>query len=228
MYERGPYAKGRERREAILKTTLEVFSHRGSRGASLRAIARELEISPNLLQHYFSTREELLVEVVSAWDAENDRLAEGMNFLSHWLLAIKHNTTIPGLIRLYTALAVETADLNHSARSFIAQRYEIITHKVADDIDRLKRLGLCPPDSDTVRVTRLLIAACEGLQLRSLHTSDFDMYDEFLFLLREFHVLPPAEEVTFAVMRFSEHTKAQSAHTLSSHISTATADNQQE
>jgi len=46
---RGHYAKGLERREAILRTTLELFAQHGARGASLRAIARELDVSPALL-----------------------------------------------------------------------------------------------------------------------------------------------------------------------------------
>ena len=75
---RGPYAKGRERREAILAATLEVFAQSGYRGTSLRAIARELGIGSSLIQHYFDTREELLTEVIKAWDGENARLSAGL------------------------------------------------------------------------------------------------------------------------------------------------------
>jgi AcrR family transcriptional regulator len=201
MYERGPYAKGRERREAILRTTLEVFSQNGYRGASLRAIARELDVSPALLQHYFSSREDLLAEVVSAWDAENERRSAGMTHLGHWLLAIRHNTEIPGLIRLYTALAVEATDPDHAARDFIRLRYENLTAEIVTDIDEQKRTGKAAADIDSERIARLLIAACEGLQIRWLHSPDFDMYDEFVFLLREFRILPPEEEVALRAAR---------------------------
>lgn len=200
-YERGPYAKGRERREAILKATLEVFSEAGYRGASLRAIARELGISPALLQHYFSTREELLQEVVTAWDAENDRRSAGMTFLAHWLVNIKHNTEIPGLIRLYTALAVEATDPDHAARPYFQVRYSNLTDQIVDDIQAQKAAGLAPQDIDAPRVARLLIAACEGLQIRWLHSPDFDMYDEFVFLLREFGLTPPEKEAARVIER---------------------------
>lgn len=200
-YERGPYAKGRERREAILKATLEVFSEAGYRGASLRAIARELGISPALLQHYFSTREELLQEVVTAWDAENDRRSAGMTFLAHWLVNIKHNTEIPGLIRLYTALAVEATDPDHAARPYFKVRYSNLTDQIVDDIQAQKAAGLAPQDIDAPRVARLLIAACEGLQIRWLHSPDFDMYDEFVFLLREFGLTPPEKEAARVIER---------------------------
>ena len=201
MSERGSYAKGRERREAILKTTLDVFSETGYRGASLRAIARELDISPALLQHYFSTREELLTEVVSAWDAENDRRGAGMTHFGHWLTAIKHNTEIPGLIRLYTALSVEATDPDHAARPYFKNRYDVLTQQIVDDIEQQKSKGLCPEEIDSARIARLLIAACEGLQIRWLHSPDFDMYDEFVFLLREFRIMPPEKEVALASVR---------------------------
>jgi hypothetical protein len=47
----------------------------------------------------------------------------------------------------------------------------------------------------------LLIAACEGLQIRWLHSPDFDMYDEFVFLLREFGLTPPEKEAARVIER---------------------------
>ncbi|MFF2773038.1 TetR/AcrR family transcriptional regulator [Streptomyces bacillaris] len=210
MYERGPYAKGRERREAILRTTLDVFSQNGYRGASLRAIARELDVSPALLQHYLKSHEDLLTEVVTEWDAENRRRSDGMTHLGHWLTAIRHNTEIPGLIRLYTALAVEATDPEHTARPYFQRRYDNLTQEIVDDVEAQKRAGTAPADIDTERIARLLIAACEGLQIRWLHSPDFDMYDEFVFLLREFRVFPPEEEVALRAAQL-ELEAAQSA-----------------
>jgi AcrR family transcriptional regulator len=195
-YERGPYAKGRERREAILRTTLDVFSQLGYRGASLRAIARQLDISPTLLQHYFSTREELLSEVVTAWDEENTRLSGDMDFLDHWLNNIRHNVQIPGLIHLYTAFAIEAADPDHASRPFFEARYARLTKDIVDDIESQKAAGITAPDLDSERVARLLVAACEGLQMRWLHSPDFDMYEEFVYLLRQLGVAPPSIEGT--------------------------------
>lgn len=201
MYERGPYAKGRQRRDAILSTTLEVFSQSGYRHASLRAIARQLDISPALLQHYFATREDLLIEVVTAWDAENDARGQGMSHFGHWLTAIRHNTEIPGLVRLYTALAVEATDPDHPARSYFQARYDLLTSQIIEDINHQKDRGICPTEINSERVARLLIAGCEGLQIRWLHTPDFDMYDEFVFLLNEFGIVAPEDEVALAVER---------------------------
>lgn len=78
MAERGPYSKGIERREAILESTLNVFSELGSRKSSMRAIAEDVGISPALLQYYFSSREELLLEVFRQWGKTNGQLSAGM------------------------------------------------------------------------------------------------------------------------------------------------------
>lgn len=193
-YERGPYARGRERRAEILKATLEVFSKQGYRGASLRAIARELDVSPTLLQHYFASREELLTEVIRAWDAENTQRSLGRNFIDHWLRNIQHNADIPGLIRLYTAFAVEATDPNHVARPFFAARYERLTEDIVTDIRRQQAHGWVPATLDPQRVARAIIAACEGLQIRWLHQPDFSLYDEFVFILHQFQLLTPEDE----------------------------------
>ena len=196
MSERGQYAKGRERRGAILSATLEVFSQAGYRGTSLRAIARELKIGPTLIQHYFSSRDELLTEVISAWDVENARLNEGLPMIDGFAHGIRRNMRIPGLIRLYTAYAVEAADPEHPARPFFESRYNKLTSEMAADIRRQQAMGWVSAQEDPERLARLLIAECEGLQIRWLHEADFDMYQEFVFVLARFgiRVQPPRED----------------------------------
>ena len=179
MAKRGPYAKGRERREEILDATLEVFSRSGYRGASMRAIARQIDITPTLIQHYFPTKEDLLTEVIRAWDDGNARLAGNLPMIDTLLFNIRRNTEIPGLIHLYTAYAVEASDPDHPARPFFARRYEQMTTDLVNDLDRRKRAGTAPPELDSQHSARVIIATCEGMQVRWLHSPDFDMYVEF-------------------------------------------------
>ncbi|MFF2773141.1 TetR/AcrR family transcriptional regulator, partial [Streptomyces bacillaris] len=122
MANRGPYAKGRERRDAILGATVALFSTTGYRGTSFRAIADELGITATLIQHYFPTREELLTEVIRAWDDQNARASAGLPMIDAFLGNIRRNTRIPGLVRLYTAYAVESGDPDHAARPFFQER----------------------------------------------------------------------------------------------------------
>ena len=75
--ERGGYAKGRERRDAILAAANEVFATRGFRGASLATIAKRVGMSEPGLLHHFASKEELLLELLKLRDQHDDeRIAE--------------------------------------------------------------------------------------------------------------------------------------------------------
>jgi AcrR family transcriptional regulator len=191
MADRGPYAKGRERRQAILESTLEVFSTMGSRGASMSAIARHVGVSPALLQYYFSTREDLLQEVITAWDRDNARRGEGLTHFADWLRGIRHNMGNPGLIHLYMTAVVEATDPDHPNREFYAQRYEGLTPEIVQEIRNQQVSGNVDPALDPERIARVLLATIEGLQIRWLHRPDFDMVAEFLFTLEQFGIKPP-------------------------------------
>lgn len=191
MADRGPYAKGRERRQAILASTLEVFSRLGSRRASMSAIARHVGVSPALLQYYFSSREDLLQEVITEWDLDNARRGEGLTHFADWLKAIRHNMRIPGLVHLYMTAVVEATDPDHPHREFYAQRYEGLTPEIVAEIRNQQAAGNVDPEADPARIARILLAAIEGLQIRWLHEPDFDMVEEFLFTLEQFGIKPP-------------------------------------
>lgn len=194
MAERGPYNKGRERREAILSSTLTAFSELGSRGASMSAIAARVGISPALLRYYFSTREDLLLEVIAEWDKENAQRGLGLSHFADWLVAIHHNATIPGVIHLYTTCVVEATDLAHPGREFYRKRYATLTRKITAEILLQQRNGRAPSDMDPDRIARLLLAASEGLQIRWLHEPDFSMFREFAYLLKELGLAVPELE----------------------------------
>ncbi|MET0161417.1 MAG: TetR/AcrR family transcriptional regulator [Microbacteriaceae bacterium] len=191
---RGHYAKGIERREAILRTTLELFAHHGARGASLRAVARELGVSPALLQHYFGSREQLLQEVVAAWDADSWRLTGGRGVLAGWLLNIRRNVGIPGLVRVYASASVDASDPAHPSRKFFAERYGQLAERLEQEVREQQSAGLAAPDLDPERVARLLIAGSEGLQIRWLHDDGFDMAEEFSALVAALGLTVPAED----------------------------------
>lgn len=190
----GGYAKGRERRQAILESTLQVFSELGSRGASLSAIARNIGISPALLQYYFSSRDELLTEVITEWDHENEAAGAGLSHFADWLKAIRHNQQIPGLVHLYMTCVVEATDPDHPRREFYRRRYELLTPEIVEEIRNQQRRGSVPAAADPERMARILLATIEGLQIRWLHERNFDMFDEFLYTLRQFGIVPPELE----------------------------------
>jgi len=191
MADRGPYAKGRKRREAILESTLEVFSELGSRGASMTAIARKVGISPALLQYYFASREDLLQAVITEWDRENAVRGEGLTHFAHFVRAIEHNMQIPGVIHLYMTCVVEATDPDHPHREFYAQRYHKLSPGIVAEVQRQQTAGTLRADLDPDRIARIILATIEGLQIRWLHESDFNLVDEFLYMLEMLGITTP-------------------------------------
>lgn len=191
MADRGHYTKGRERRQAILESTLEVFSEVGSRGASMSAVARKVGISPALLQYYFGSREDLLQAVITEWDRENAVRGEGLTHFGHFLRAIRHNMRIPGVIHLYMTCVVEATDPDHPHREFYTQRYHKLSPGIVEEVRRQQREGVLREELDPDRIARILLATIEGLQIRWLHEPDFDLMEEFLYTLEQFGITPP-------------------------------------
>lgn len=191
MADRGPYAKGRKRREAILESTLEVFSELGSRGASMTAIARKVGISPALLQYYFASREDLLQAVITEWDRENAVRGEGLTHFAHFVKAIEHNMQIPGVIHLYMSCVVEATDPDHPHREFYTQRYHKLSPGIVAEVQRQQTAGTLRADLDPDRIARIILATIEGLQIRWLHEPNFDLVDEFLYTLEMLGITTP-------------------------------------
>ncbi len=56
--------QAQERRAQILDTALEVFARQGFKGSTIQDIANAAGISPGLLYHYFTSKDELLRAIV--------------------------------------------------------------------------------------------------------------------------------------------------------------------
>lgn len=176
------YAKGLERREAILDATLEAFSKLGYRGASLREIARELGMSSGNLHYYFASRDDLLAAVVVAWEQKN--LGGGDYSIANLVRAAQQNSEYPGLIRLYSTLVVESSDPAHPNRGFITERYAALLADLSQDIAAQQAAGTVDGQLDPDRTARAIIAASDGLQMQWLHAPDFDLADELAYIAR--------------------------------------------
>lgn len=149
----------------------------------MRAIAADVDISPALLQYYFPSREELLLAVIQEWDDENNRRSLGWSVFGGWLRSIRHNSIVPGLVHLYTTSLAEATDPEHPGRSFFEKRYTRFTRNTVAEVLLQQHAGVTREDLDPERIARILLALSEGLQIRWLHTPDFDMAKEFKYLL---------------------------------------------
>jgi AcrR family transcriptional regulator len=173
---RGPYAKGTATREEILDVALDLFLRKGYDRTSVREIARMAGLSQAGLLHHFSTKEELLVEVLRRRDElsreayqatpDEDLSVDGL------LSVVGHNAQEPGLVRLYVAMSAESTDEHSAARGYFEERYRWLRTGVAQDIRRQQDSGEVSADLDPEATAALLIAAADGLQIQWLLDPD--------------------------------------------------------
>lgn len=188
---RGSYTKGRAKRAEILRRAVVVFADSGYRGGSLKEIADGVGLTQAGLLHHFSSKEQLLAEVLDERDsADLDRLgdARGWAFIQAVSDLVRHNATVPGLVRLYTTLSGEAVAEGHPAHGFFAGRYRRIRGLMADALRAAQADGdvAATVDAETAAVS--MIALMDGLQIQWLLDRDaVDMpaaLDDFLGRLR--------------------------------------------
>src|SRR4051794_9450212 len=170
---RGSYAKGRERREAILVAANELFAAQGFRGASLSAIAARVGLSEAGLLHHFPSKEHLLLELLELRherDAERiDRMvAEHPQILDALLGLCRENQRSPGLVRLFTILAAESVDADHPAHGWTVARYAGLRARLVARLREEQRAGRVAADLDPQLVAPQVLAMFDGLQLQWL------------------------------------------------------------
>jgi AcrR family transcriptional regulator len=190
---RGGYAKGRERRDAILAAANEVFATRGFRGASLATIAKRVGLSEPGLLHHFSSKEELLLELLKLRDQHDDqRIAEAIEAhveaLDVLLELCRQNADRPGIVRLFTILAAESVDDDHPAHGWFRDRYELRRRQTAEGLAAEQRAGRIDAALDVHVLATQILAMFDGLQIQWLQNPEsVDMvavFADFLDRLR--------------------------------------------
>jgi AcrR family transcriptional regulator len=191
--ERGGYAKGRERRDAILAAANEVFAKRGFRGASLATIAKQVGLSEPGLLHHFASKEELLLELLRLRDQHDDeRVAQARtahtNMHDVLVELCRQNADRPGIVRLFTILAAESVDEDHPAHGWFFDRYSERRRQVVAALTAEQRDGRVDPALDADATASQILAMFDGLQIQWLLDPDtVDMvgtFEDFLERLR--------------------------------------------
>jgi AcrR family transcriptional regulator len=180
MAKRGSYAKGVAKREEILTRALDVIAREGFRGASVREIADAVGLSQAGLLHYFGSKEQLFVEILRKRDevdagqfdpqsVQLDPMREG------YLQVIRHNSEVPGVVELFSRLAVEASDVEHPAHAFFLERSAAIRHLFAETIAPEQAAGRMSDRVDAETLARIFQAVADGMQLQWLLDRDVDM-----------------------------------------------------
>lgn len=183
MAKRGSYAKGVVRREEILSGALEVIASAGIRGASVKEIADAVGLSQPGLLHYFGSKDELFTAIIRKRDeldgldlAQALKVPAGLERLTAVFLAlIRHNAAVPGLVELFSRLAVDAADPEHPAHGYFLERSATFRTIFVAELRNAQDEGVLTDAIPAESMARILQATVDGLQLQWLTDPGIDM-----------------------------------------------------
>lgn len=167
------------RRRQVAEAVCRLASRQGLEAVSLRQVAAEAQVSMGLIQHYFSSKDEMLLfafETMS--ERAGDRVARAMAVLG------EKATTKQQLRVLLTVMVPADDDSRFEAPLWVAflaravvepslagrlvadneTLLDFITSQLREARDR----GEADPSTDPQREARLLAALADGLMVRSL------------------------------------------------------------
>ncbi|RFU82586.1 TetR/AcrR family transcriptional regulator [Streptomyces triticagri] len=175
MAKRGPYEKGEAKRAEILEAALEIFAAEGYRGTSLRKVAARCNLSLPGLMHYFDSKEDLLTRVLQARDetARARQIERGAAF--NYREVMREGASTPGLVELFVSMAAAASDPEHPARAHFAERYPVIRERLAGSLQGHMDEGRITDAIPAERLSQLLIALADGIQLQWLTDRSVDM-----------------------------------------------------
>ncbi|SDP23704.1 transcriptional regulator, TetR family [Arthrobacter sp. ok909] len=190
---RGPYAKGAERREQIVRTATDVFATEGFEGTALKRVAELVGVKEATLFHYFTGKQELLTAVLAERDRRSRELGgTGDVGLSSLAVVAERNRSEPGLTTLYAVASATANDPGHNSHGYFQDRYAQLVEELRQDIARRQGAGSVRTDVAPDTLARLVIAAFDGLQLQWLYDKDVDMADGLTQLV-DVLLAPPAD-----------------------------------
>ncbi len=174
---RGNYARGRERRDAIVQAAISLFGEVGFHGASLRDIAARAGISHPGLLHHFPTKADLLAAVLVHRDdvdgaaASADR-EQGRDWLDTGLRIIERNTHRRAIVEMFVVLSAEATAPEHPAHDYYLARYRSLVEHTTQEFESWARQGRLRDGVDPAAAARTWVALQDGLQIQWLLSLD--------------------------------------------------------
>ncbi len=184
---RGSYAKGIAKRAEILDVALEVFALEGYRGTSLRKVASLCNLSLAGVMHYFDSKEDLLVQILRRRDARNEITGTMEQQEDRFADVLGQGPDEPGLIALYVTMAAAAANPEHPAAAYFQERNARLLQISEDSFYADKPT---PPAEELEyfrTMTRLTLAAADGLQLQWLVDRSIDVVGTMQQLMAQTH-----------------------------------------
>ncbi|ALJ19255.1 TetR/AcrR family transcriptional regulator [Microbacterium sp. No. 7] len=186
---RGPYAKTRATRAAIVSAATTVFAADGFRSGSLRDIAVRVGMSEAGILHHFPNKVELLKEVLDTRDRRAQNLVLGERgdsdaeaILRGLVLLLREVQGERAIVELHCQLGIEASNPDHPAYEYFVQHRSAGLDILVRAFAELHEQGRFKLPCDPAFAANLVSCAVDGVQIRWLHTPDeVDMAD----LIRE-------------------------------------------
>lgn len=172
------YAKGAARRQEIIRAAMSVFSTIGYNKSSMLEISEKVGLTRAGLAHYFPTKESLLTAVLEWRDSEDHRAfmrtepstdaASALEFFRGLLRLTAHNSTVPGVIALYSMLTAEASAPDHPAHDFFVRRFQGTIAMMTRNLTVGRSVGIVRDSIDIADFAVRITAVMDGLQLQWL------------------------------------------------------------
>lgn len=170
-------ARSAATRQRIVAAAHELFVTQGYRSTSLRDIAAAASVShPGLLGH-FTSKDDLLAEVVAQFEQDNAdafsvvvAAAEPGALMFSELAA--RNAATPGYLELFAALTGEASAPSHPTHERMRERYATMRSLTIDGLQDAVYHGVVSPDRDVEGETIRAMAGWDGLQLMAQYLPD--------------------------------------------------------
>ncbi len=182
---RGPYAKGLAKREQLLTEALAAYGETEGEPPSLKAISARVGLSERGLLHYFGSRNALFSQILAERDRRLRETYDTSGPAEQLLAAVARQARTPGLGRIYVEMAA-TAVPGTPSHAFFERHFQELTADIVRMLEvPIDEASAVRADPDQYEfVARVLIAAADGLQLRSLSDTSIDLSSDLVRLLR--------------------------------------------
>ena len=167
---RGPYAKGILQRQQILSAALELFARQGYEASTLSAIAKSAGITREAVRHYFSSRDDVFLEIIEAHDASGHEHAEisDEGLFNQIVESASRNSATPGLSALCATLAARAViEKDSPTGRSVNRRLSKLRTEITEGLRRSQEVGVIRNDIAPGTLASIILATSDGLTTQS-------------------------------------------------------------
>jgi TetR/AcrR family transcriptional regulator, transcriptional repressor for nem operon len=187
-------AHATETRQRLLETAFQLFHEQGYHATGIATILREAGVNPGSMYHFFSSKDELLLEVLEfalgylepmvmgPVEAQApDPIERVFALLDQYRTRLRANGCKMGCP--IGNLALEVSDGNPQARELIHRNFENWARRVEGWLDSAG--DALPADLDRAKLARFVLTVMEGGLMQARAAGHMGPFDDSVAVLRD-------------------------------------------